>query len=134
MQSLYPVYFYNVSQICFSRSGFKDPEIVCVSALGLENGQIPNAAIVASSQYNAYYGPERARLRKVTAGSFIGGWSPKTSNTGEWVQFDLGENTKVTRIAIQGRDNADWWTTSFTMSSKLDGGSFESYNNGQVLL
>ena len=128
------ILFFNVSQICFSRSGFKDPEIVCVSALGLENGQIPNAAIVASSQYNAYYGPERARLRKVTAGSFIGGWSPKASNTGEWIQFDFGENTKVTRIAIQGRDNADWWTTSFTMSSKLNGGSFESYNNGQVLL
>ncbi|XP_022778337.1 uncharacterized protein LOC111319871 [Stylophora pistillata] len=116
------------------REGFKDPEIVCVSALGLENSQIPDAAILASSQHNIYYGPERARLRKVTQGSYIGGWSPKASNTGEWIQFDLGENTKVTRIAIQGRDNADWWTTSYTLSSKLDGGSFEPYSNGQVLL
>ena len=132
--ALHPVYFNYVSYIYFYWLGFKDPEIVCVSALGLENSQIPDAAILASSQHNIYYGPERARLRKVTQGSYIGGWSPKASNTGEWIQFDLGENTKVTRIAIQGRDNADWWTTSYTLSSKLDGGSFEPYSNGQVLL
>ena len=68
----------------------------------------------------------------MTQGSFIGGWSPKSSNTGEWIQFDLAENTKVTGVATQGRDNADWWTTSYSLSSKVEGGSYESYNNGYV--
>ncbi len=112
--------------------GFKNPEIVCATALGLENGQIPNSAMVSSSQYNQYYGPERARLREVTEGSFIGGWSPKAANTGEWIQFDLSKDTKVTRIAIQGRDNANWWTTSYSLSYRVNGGSYEPYNNGQV--
>lgn len=94
--------------------------------------QIPDSAMVSSSRYNMYYGPERARLRKVTEGSYIGGWSPKSSNTGEWIQFDLSKNTKVTRIATQGRDNANWWTTSYSLSFKVDGGSYESYNNGYV--
>ena len=114
-------------------SGFKKPEIVCASALGIEDAnQIPDSAIDASSQYNTYYGPERARLRLVTQGSFIGGWSPKSSNTGEWIEFDLEENTKVTGIATQGRDNADWWITSYSLSFRVKGGSYEPYNNGYV--
>ena len=105
---------------------------MCVTPLGLENGQITDKAIVSSSQHNIYYGPERARLRKVTQGNYIGGWSPKSSNIGEWIQFDLGKDTKVTRIAIQGRDNDNWWTTRYSLSFRVNGGSYESYNNGQV--
>ena len=116
----------------FYRLGFEHPKVVCVTPLGIENGQIPDSSIVASSQYNQYYGPERARLRLVTEGSYVGGWSPKAGNQGEWIQFDLGKNTKVTRMAIQGRDNANWWTTSYSLSFRIDGGSYESYNNGQV--
>ncbi|KAL9955598.1 hypothetical protein ACROYT_G036941 [Oculina patagonica] len=116
------------------REGFDEPEIVCVTPLGLENGQIPDSAMVSSSEYNQYYGAERARLREVTEGSYIGGWSPKAANTGEWIQFDLSKDTKITRIATQGRDNANWWTTSYTLSFKVSGGSYESYNNGQVFL
>ena len=116
----------------FISLGFDHPKIICALPLGIEGGQIPDSAIVASSQYNQYYGPERARLREVTQGSFIGGWSPKSSNQGEWIQFDLGKNTKVTRMATQGRDNANWWTTSYSLSYRVDGGSYETYSNGQV--
>ena len=35
-------------------------------------------------------------------------------------------------MAIQGRDNADWWTTSYSLSYRVDGGSFVSYEDGQV--
>ena len=118
--------------VCFF-SGFEKPEIVCDTALGIEHvNQIPDSAIVASSQYNTYHGPERARLRLVTQGSFIGGWSPKSSNTGEWIEFDRAENTKVTEIVTQGRDNADWWVTSYWLSFRVEGGSYEPYNNGYV--
>lgn len=114
-------------------SGFQKPEIDCATALGIEYvNQIPDSAITSSSRYSTYYGPERARLYLVTQGSYIGGWSPKSSNTGEWIEFDLAENTKVTGFATQGRDNANWWTTSYSLSFKVEGGSYESYNNGYV--
>lgn len=103
-----------------------------MTALGLENGQIPSSSMVSSSQYNQYYGPERARLRLVTEGSNVGGWAPKSSSTKEWIRFDLGENTKVTRIATQGRDNGNWWTTSYSLSYRVDGGNYEHYDNGRV--
>ena len=45
-----------------SHTGLKIPEEVCASALGMENGRIPDSAIVASSRYNQNYGPEQGRL------------------------------------------------------------------------
>ena len=124
---------YSKIKIIHFCSGFNKPEIVCAAALGIEHAnQIPDSAIVASSRYNTYYGPERARLRLVTEGSFIGGWSPRSSNTGEWIQFDLAQNTKVTGIATQGRESADRWVTSYSLSFRVNGGSYESYNNGYV--
>lgn len=35
-------------------------------------------------------------------------------------------------MALQGRDNANWWTTSYSLSYRVDGGSYESYQNDQV--
>lgn len=105
-----------------------------MTPLGLENSQIPDSAMVASSEYNLYYGAERARLREVTEGNYIGGWSPKAANTGEWIQIDLGKNTKVTRIATQGSYSVNWWITSYSLSFKVHGGSYESYNNVQVFI
>ena len=44
------------------QTGFGIPEIVCASPLGMENGTIPDSAIVASSRYSQDWGPERGRL------------------------------------------------------------------------
>lgn len=83
-------------------SGFKKPEIVCASALGIEDAnQIPDSAIVASSQYNTYYGPERARLRLVTQGSFIGGWSPKSSIQGSGLNLTWRKIPKSPELQLR---------------------------------
>ena len=52
----------------FLPSGFEIPKIVCASPLGMDNDKIPNSALVASSRYNQYYGPERGRLNEKTDG------------------------------------------------------------------
>ena len=54
--------------LSFAPSGFDIPKIECASALGMENGKIPDSAIVASSRYNQYWGPERGRLNEKTDG------------------------------------------------------------------
>ena len=56
--------FFNYSSI-----GFDIPKIVCASPLGMENGKIPDSAIVASSRHNQYWGPERGRLNEKTEGN-----------------------------------------------------------------
>lgn len=50
-------------------TGFEIPKIVCASALGMENDKIPDSAIVASSRYNQWWGPERGRLNEKPEGN-----------------------------------------------------------------
>ena len=55
----------------FMPIGFDIPKIECASPLGMENGQIPDSAIVASSRYNQYWGPERGRLNEKPEGKTL---------------------------------------------------------------
>ena len=52
--------------------------------------------------------------------------------SGQFLQIDLVNVTKVTRIATQGSDRWSWWTMTYTLDYSEDGGEFISYNNGQV--
>ena len=55
----------------FMPTGFDIPTIECASPLGMENGQIKDSAIVASSRYNQYWGPERGRLNEKPEGKMF---------------------------------------------------------------
>ena len=71
--------------------------------LGMENNDIPNSAITASSTWppNAHE-PWRARLHNVKTSLSTGSWSAASNNVGEWLQIDLGKETVVTKIAHRG--------------------------------
>ena len=98
----------------------------------MKSGRIPNSAITATSIYNQYYGPERARLDTVKSGSYAGAWIPKANDLGQWIEVDLGKITKITRIATQGRQDAGHWVKSYSLSYSVKGGPFLPYNNDQV--
>ena len=98
----------------------------------MKSGKIPDSAITATTIYNQFYGPERARLDTVKSGSFNGAWIPKTQDMGQWIQVDLGNITKITRIATQGRQEAANWVKSYSITFSLEGGPFLSYSNNQV--
>ena len=69
----------------------------------------------------------------IILGSFQGGWVSQYADANQFLQIDLGNVTKVTRIATQGRDDAGWWSKTYTLEySEEDGGIFKQYNNGQV--
>ena len=97
----------------------------------MQSGEIPDLALKSSSDYNQYFGAARSRLNKQTEGSYYGGWASKHADVGQWLQIDLGKITKITRIATQGRYDANWWVTKYKLSYS-DGGRFKSYKNGEV--
>ena len=98
----------------------------------MTTGQIPSSAITATSLYNQYYGPERARLQTSKTGSYAGAWIPKANDIGQWIQVDLGKITKITRIATQGRQDAAQWVKTYSISYSVEGGPFLTYNNDSV--
>ena len=85
---------------------------------------------MASSQYNQYYGPDRGRLRTEGEGSYGGGWAAQYNDVNQFLQFDLGRELKVTAVATQGRSDANWMVTSYTLAYSVDGGSFTPYGEG----
>lgn len=97
----------------------------------MESGEIPSSALKSSSDYNQYFTAERSRLNEKKDGSYYGGWASKHADVGQWLQIDLGKTAKITRIATQGRYDANWWVTKYRLTYS-DGGIFKSYQNGQV--
>ncbi|XP_060519613.1 discoidin domain-containing receptor tyrosine kinase B-like [Cylas formicarius] len=76
----------------------------CRSALGMEEGRIPDHAISASSSYEAKsVGPQNARVRQEKNG---GAWCPKaqiSSDVKEYLEVDLQKNHLMTWTETQGR-------------------------------
>ena len=56
-----------------------------------------------------------------------GAWSPSSVDLGQWIQVDLGENTIITKISTQGRQDAFEWVTQYKVSHSLDGRDFNFY-------
>ncbi|XP_073243651.1 lactadherin-like [Porites lutea] len=100
----------------------------CSLPLGLESGQVPDAAFSASSMAGSKNGPERARLN----GQSPGGWVAKANNGSQWLQIDLGELVRVTKVATQGRRDADHWVTQFSLSYSLDETHWAEYKENSV--
>lgn len=71
---------------------------------------MPDAAFSASSIAGSKNGPERARLNVQGSGA----WVAKANNGSQWLQIDLGELVRVTKVATQGRRDADHWVTQFS--------------------
>lgn len=99
-----------------------------MAGLGLENRNIPDSSITASSMNSATYSPTLGRLHHYY------GWIAGTSNQQQWFQVDLEGWTKVTRVSTQGRQNAAQWVTKYKLAYSYDGVFYEEYNedSGQV--
>ena len=58
-------------------------QIPCYDSLGMQNGQIPNASITASSNFGSAH---RARLYTVTENGKPGAWVAALSDSSQWLQ------------------------------------------------
>ena len=99
----------------------------CVEALGMYNGLISDSSITASSSFSYNAAPELGRLHHLMSGSGTHGvWMPATNNKFQWLQVDMGNWTRVTGVATQGRQNTNQWVKSYSLSTS-DGEFFEFF-------
>ncbi|CAL8322748.1 unnamed protein product [Boreogadus saida] len=87
----------------------------CTDPLGLESGEIPSDQIVASSQYNPSWSPERSRLNY-----YENAWTPAEDSNKEWIQVDLGFLRFVSAIGTQGAISQETKKTYYVKSYKVD--------------
>ena len=102
---------------------------MCLEALGMQNIQIPDSAITASSEYyRASYG----RLHFLPTSDRVGGWTAKRNDNNSFFQVHFGGWRKVTRVAVQGRQDQDQWVESFSLSYGYDSVFFYDYTEEEV--
>ena len=99
---------------------YSTKQLECKSALGVEDGTIPDDQISASSEYIADEAAHKGRLNFQTR---AGGWVAATNDSNQWLQIDLdSQYTKVTRVATQGRTGANTdWVTKYKLQFSNDG-------------
>ena len=103
-----------------------------MASLGLENNDIPDSAITASSEQ--YYKVSRGRLYQQES------WIADVKGTEQWFQVEFVNWTKVTGVSIQGcaYRSWKWWVTKFKLAYSYDGEFFSDYkedgHNTKVLL
>ena len=73
--------------------------------LGLENGRIRDSQISASSEYNSITRAQNGRLNFKAQSGRSGAWSARFNNVNQWLQVDLMQQTVITGIGTQGRDD-----------------------------
>ncbi|KAL9974952.1 hypothetical protein ACROYT_G012064 [Oculina patagonica] len=95
--------------------------------LGMESGAILDSQITASSEHNSNHAAHQARLRFRGGGGKAGGWAALYNDNNQWLQVDLQQTTRVTRIATQSRYDGIQWVTEYKLQYSEDGHTFTFY-------
>ncbi|XP_026210056.1 LOW QUALITY PROTEIN: macrophage mannose receptor 1 [Anabas testudineus] len=93
---------------------------VCLHGLGVENGNITDSQLSASSS-TGLFTPNKARLNGNSC------WMPSGNPMSSWIQADLGQTRKVTGVVIQGCPGNDHWVTKFKLQHSMDGTTWTDY-------
>ncbi len=95
------------------------------------SGEISDEQISASSQYDdSNSAATKGRLRLKFGAESEGGWvvANGETNVDQWLQIDLlGQNTKVTGVATQGRDNYNHWVKTYKLQYSNNGVNFQYF-------
>ncbi|XP_063741599.1 contactin-associated protein-like 4 isoform X1 [Eleginops maclovinus] len=94
---------------------------VCDSSLV---SNLPPSSFRSSSQLSSSHAPGFAKLNRRDG---AGGWSPLTSDRYQWLEVDLGERTKITAVATQGRYGSSDWLTSYLLMFSDTGHNWKQY-------
>ena len=101
----------------------------------MENREIPNGAVTASSTFIRSDGnqPWQARLINAKTSGSHGSWSAAQNNIGQYLQIDLGKERVVNKIATQGRPLYYQWVTSYKLLFSSNGANWNEYQNNGAL-
>ena len=102
----------------------------CQKDLGMENGEISERQITASSQLDASHAAIQGRLNLKATENKGASWSAVSNDPSQWFQVDLGSpNTKVTGVATQGSNHPPQWVTKYKLQFSNDGVNFHYYTD-----
>lgn len=99
----------------------------------MQNGNIPDNRITASSKWNHAYRAANGRLNFRAGGGRTGSWSSRHNNRNQWLQVDFRRLSIIDGISTQGRQEANQFVRSYTISFSDDGKTFSNYKPAGIL-
>lgn len=100
----------------------------CISPLGLESGEIKDAALTHSLPSSNPSKPEFIRLHKVV-NNFPYGWSARSAQVPpDYLQIDFGSLRRVTRMSTMGGTLPFFYVSSYQLQYSLDGITWMDYH------
>uniref|UniRef100_A0A2I3G552 Milk fat globule EGF and factor V/VIII domain containing n=1 Tax=Nomascus leucogenys TaxID=61853 RepID=A0A2I3G552_NOMLE len=101
----------------------------CVEPLGMENGNIANSQITASSVRVTFlslqhWAPELARLNRA---GMVNAWTPSSNDENPWIQVNLLRRMWVTGVVTQGASRlaSPEYLKAFKVAYSLNGHEFD---------
>ena len=99
----------------------------------MENGNIFDSQITASSEDSSNHAPKLARLNYQGASNIAGSWSARSGDREPWLQVDFRAMVTVVKVATQGRFDADQWVKKYYLNHSHDGVHFEAYRHSGMI-
>ncbi len=93
----------------------------------MESGAVLDSQITASSAHAVNHAAHLARLHFKGGVGIAGGWAALYNDNNQWLQVDLQQTTRVTRIATQGRNDYAQWVEKYKLQFGEDGHTFTFY-------
>ncbi|XP_021374153.1 mucin-5AC-like [Mizuhopecten yessoensis] len=93
----------------------------CKEQMGMQNHQIRDDMITASSSRDANSAPYKARLGGPTA------WTAAIDNKNQFVQVDFLQSSLISGLTTQGRPNIPSYVTSYYVRYSTDGLNWNTY-------
>ena len=106
------------------------------TALGMENGEISNGQITASSVWatgSRHHGAANGRLNFMSSNIRTGAWSSGANDLNQWLQVDFQRSTIITGISTQGRQDNSQRVTKYTIFFGDGKNPFYGYKSGKML-
>ena len=97
----------------------------------MENGEILDSQITASSEWARNHGASNARLNLQRPGHSHA-WVPRTSS-GSWLQVNFELLAIVSEVLTQGRGDNPQWVKSYALSFSNNGLDFHPYRQNGVV-
>ncbi|POI25393.1 hypothetical protein CIB84_010857, partial [Bambusicola thoracicus] len=104
----------------------------CSLPLGMENGEIKNTQITASSVKTSWFSTWEPSLARLNQKGKINAWRAKSNNNQQWLQIDLLTIKKITAIATQGVKSVttENFVKTYVILYSNQGSEWKSYTEG----
>uniref|UniRef100_A0A672TKH8 Coagulation factor V n=1 Tax=Strigops habroptila TaxID=2489341 RepID=A0A672TKH8_STRHB len=104
----------------------------CSLPLGMENREIKNTQITASSVKTSWFNTWDPSLARLNQEGRMNAWRAKLNNNQQWLQIDLLTVKKITAIATQGvkHMSAENFVKTYVILYSDQGSEWKSYTDG----